>query len=162
LTASVDGVVLWFTPNGHSLNYRSSIIHGDAEIVESCEEKRYAMHLLMNHMSRRRRSATNPVDAKAMKHVQVIRVKILGASAKINNLRVATGKFDPASVGERQDVFTGVVPLYEVLGEPVSSGVLPGRESQMQMEIEEEPRGESPRGEGGAARRSRAEDSGDH
>lgn len=29
----VDGVVLHFAPNGHSLNYRSCVIHGDATPV---------------------------------------------------------------------------------------------------------------------------------
>lgn len=39
----VDGVVLHFAPNGHSLNYRSCVIHGVAEAVMSPDEKTYAM-----------------------------------------------------------------------------------------------------------------------
>jgi len=136
LGSIVDGVVLFFTPNGHSLNYRSAILHGDASLVSDPAEKRYAMHLLTNHMSRRRWSATNPVSPAAMKSVQVMRVRVRSASAKIRAANV--GEFEPqlamTAAGPREDVWTGVVPVYEVLGEPVGSGVFPERTVQGQVE----------------------------
>ncbi|KAL2215178.1 hypothetical protein M432DRAFT_142294 [Thermoascus aurantiacus ATCC 26904] len=135
-STKVDGVVLFFTPNGHSLNYRSAILHGDASLVSDPAEKRYAMHLLTNHMSRRRWSATNPVSPAAMKSVQVMRVRVRSASAKIRAANV--GEFEPqlatTAAGPREDVWTGVVPVYEVLGEPVGSGVFPERTVQGQVE----------------------------
>ncbi|KAJ9314370.1 hypothetical protein C8Q69DRAFT_505873 [Paecilomyces variotii] len=131
-STKVDGVVMFFTPNGHSLNYRSVVVHGDAELVSSLEERRYAMHLLTNHMVRRRWSGTNPVSPSAVKSVQVMRVKIRSASAKVRASNI--GSFEPREMGTRQDVWTGVVPLYEVLGTPVSSGGFPEREVQEHLE----------------------------
>lgn len=129
---SVDGVVTFFTPNGHSLNYRSAVVHGDAELVSSPEERRYAMHLLTNHMIRRRWSNTNPVAPSAMKSVQVMRVKIRSASAKVRASNI--GSFEQREMGAREDIWTGVVPLYEVLGSPVSSSRLQEREVQEHLE----------------------------
>lgn len=44
-------------------------------------------------------------------------------AANINGL-------EKAGLGERDDVWTGVFPLYEVLGEPVESGYTPERPLQ--------------------------------
>ncbi|KAL1881581.1 hypothetical protein Plec18167_003178 [Paecilomyces lecythidis] len=143
-STKVDGVVMFFTPNGHSLNYRSVVIHGDAELVLSPDERRYAMHLLTNHMVRRRWSDTNPVSPTAIKSVQVMRVKIRSASAKVRASNI--GSFEPREMGTRADVWTGVVPLYEVLGTPVSSGGFPERGIQEQLEDWRASRNETERG----------------
>lgn len=128
----VDGVVLNFTPNGHSLNYRSAVVHGTAELVSSPEEKHYAMHLLTNHMIPRRWSSVNPVTPSALKSVQVLRVTIKSASAKIRAKNM--GLADSIEIAsERDDVFTGVIPLHEVLAEPVESGYSPGRPVQSHL-----------------------------
>lgn len=125
----MDGVVLNFTPNGHSLNYRSAVIHGTAELVSSPEEKHYSMHLLTNHMIPRRWSSVNPVTPSAMKSVQVLKVTIRSASAKVRakNMGLADS-LEIATV--RDDIYTGVIPLHEVLAEPVESGYSPGRPVQ--------------------------------
>ena len=56
----------------------------------------------------------NVVAVEAMKQVQVIKVVVRSASAKIrtNNLN----GLEKAGLGERDDVWTGAIPLYEVLG----------------------------------------------
>jgi len=122
----VDGVVLNFTPNGHSLNYRSAVIHGDAELVESPNEKRYSMHLLTNHMIPRRWSNTNEVTPSALKGVQVLKVTVRSASGKVRAKNMGAADNLEAMIG-RDDVYTGVIPLYEVLGTPVESGYFPRR-----------------------------------
>lgn len=125
----VDGVVLNFTPSGHSLNYRSAVIHGTAELVSSPEEKHYSMHLLTNHMIPRRWSSVNPVTPSAMKSVQVLKVTIRSASAKVRAKNM--GLADSVDiVTTRDDIYTGVIPLYDVLAEPVESGYTPGRPVQ--------------------------------
>ncbi|PQE29256.1 flavin-nucleotide-binding protein [Rutstroemia sp. NJR-2017a BBW] len=130
-STKVDGVVLHFAPNGHSLNYRSCVIHGDAEPVVSDDEKRYAMHLLTNHMVRRRWSSVNEVAPEAMKKVQVIKVVVRSASAKIRATNI--NGLEKAGLGTRDDVWTGAIPLYEVLGEPVQSGYCPERPMQKEL-----------------------------
>lgn len=125
----VDGVVLNFTPNGHSLNYRSAVVHGTAELVTEPEEKLYAMHLLTNHLIPRRWSNVNTVTPSAMKSVQILRVTVRSASAKLRakNMGLADST---ESVEARDDIYTGVIPVYEVLAEPVESGYSPGRPVQ--------------------------------
>lgn len=86
------------------------------------------MRLLTNHMARGRWDVTYPVAQSAMKHVQVIEVHIRSASAKVRGANI--GDFEPDTVlgkspgWEQKDVWSGVLPLYEVLGTPVSSGVM--------------------------------------
>lgn len=128
----MDGVVLNFTPNGHSLNYRSAVVHGTAELVSAPEERHFAMHLLTNHMIPRRWSSVNPVTPSAIKSVQVLRVRIRSASAKVRakNMGLADS-LEIASI--RDDVFTGVIPLHEVLAKPVESGYSPGRPVQTHL-----------------------------
>lgn len=132
-STKVDGVVLNFTPNGHSLNYRSAVIHGTAELVPSIEERHYAMHLLTNHMIPRRWSSVNPVTPSAVKSVQVLKVTIRSASAKVRAKNM--GLADSLEVARvRDDIYTGVIPLHEVLAEPVESGYSPGRPVQEHLE----------------------------
>lgn len=59
-----------------------------------------------------------------MKTVQVIKVVIRSASAKI--LAANINGLEKAGIGERNDVHTGVFRLYEILGPPVESGYIPG------------------------------------
>lgn len=129
----VEGIVLHFAPKGHSLIYCSCIAHGNAQPVESPEERRYAIHLLIN-MVRKRWLSANPVMAEAMKTIQVIKDMIRSASAKprVGNL-MALQKV--AGMYERGDVWMGVLPLYKVLGEPVLNEY--GPEMEVQREIVE-------------------------
>ena len=89
------------------------------------------MHLLTNHMCRRRWSSVNEVAIQSMKTVQVIKVVIRSASAKIRSANI--NGLERAGLGERDDVWTGVFPLYEVLGNPVASGYTPERPLQREL-----------------------------
>ncbi|KAH8878621.1 hypothetical protein GQ53DRAFT_86544 [Thozetella sp. PMI_491] len=134
-STKVDGLVLYPTPNGHSLNYRSGSIHGMASLVPDTDsqKKRWAMQLLTNHMWRGRWGNTYPVAPNAVKVVKVIEVQIRSASAKIRT--GDTGSFDTNAVQEEdrrrieqagKGVWSGVVPLFEVLGTPVKSEDIEG------------------------------------
>jgi uncharacterized protein len=124
-------VVLHFAPNGHSLNYRSCVKHEDAQLVERADEERYAMHPHTNHMSRRRWSSVNEVAPEAMKSLQVIKVVIRSASAKTTATNI--NGLEKAGLGDRNEVWTGVIPVHEVLGDPVESGYQPNRPVQGQI-----------------------------
>lgn len=96
-------------------------------------EKRWAMRLLTNHMFRGRWGDTYPVCSSAVSAVKVIKVRIRSASAKIRTGN--TGPFDPAKVPEEErarmrqagkGVWSGVLPLFEVLGSPVRSDEIEG------------------------------------
>lgn len=69
-----------------------------------------------------------------MRGVQVIEVKIRSASSKIRASNI--GEFEPAVVlgqspdWQREGVWSGIVPVYEHFGRPVSSGVMDGVEGR--------------------------------
>ncbi|EXJ83160.1 hypothetical protein A1O1_06779 [Capronia coronata CBS 617.96] len=146
-STKVDGFALFPTPNGHSLNYRSATIHGTASLVPDTDrrKKRYAMRLLTNHMYRGRWETTYPVLHSAVDKVKVIEVKILSASAKVRTGNI--GPFDPTTVTEEEvqkreeqgeGVWSGVVPVYEVLGGSVASSVQgPGGDQRGLTAVEE-------------------------
>lgn len=132
----MDGIVLFLTPNGHSLNYRSAVLHGTASLVPNMniKKKRWAMRLLTNHMWSGRWDSTYPVAKSEMQSVQVVEVKIRTASSKIRACNV--DDFDPSIVlgqspnWRKENVWSGVVPVYEQYGEPVSSEVMDAVERQ--------------------------------
>ncbi|RMZ84646.1 hypothetical protein DV737_g1234, partial [Chaetothyriales sp. CBS 132003] len=127
---TVDGLILYPTPNGHSLNYRSASIHGLASLIPDSDirKKEWAMRLLTNHMFQGRWENTYPVAPSAVEVVKVIEVQIRSASAKIRT--GDTGSFDAGVVKEQdrldmlqagKGVWSGILPLFEVLGTPVKT-----------------------------------------
>jgi len=46
----MDGLVLALTPNHHSYNYRSAVLHGYATPVMEVEEKLWAMERITNNV----------------------------------------------------------------------------------------------------------------
>lgn len=118
----VDGLVLSLTPNSHSMNYRSAVLQGYAKIVESTEEKVWAMEQVTNSVLPERWQHTRiPPDGAEMSSTQILRVRIESGSGKIRNGM----PHDEAKDEKREDitskVWTGVLPVYEAYGEPVPS-----------------------------------------
>lgn len=76
------------------------------------------MRILTNHMVANRWESSNEVAESAMKSVQIMKVVISSASAKVRASNIGAPK---TGMGERSDVWTGAIPMWEVLGEPVGS-----------------------------------------
>ncbi|KAF3397450.1 hypothetical protein DPV78_008306 [Talaromyces pinophilus] len=112
----------------------TAVLHGTARLVPTTDiqKKHWAMRLLTNHMWPDRWESTYPVAQSAMRGVQVIEVKIRTASSKVRASNI--GDFEPVVVlgqsldWQMKDVWSGVVPVYEHFGKPVSSGVMDGVE----------------------------------
>ena len=118
----VDGLVLALTPNSHSYNYRSAVLHGYAKLVESVEEKVWAMELVTNSVVPDRWANSRiPPDGAEMQSTNILRVRVVSASGKVRD----GGPHDEAKDTKREDVtsktWTGVVPVMETFGEPVPS-----------------------------------------
>jgi nitroimidazol reductase NimA-like FMN-containing flavoprotein (pyridoxamine 5'-phosphate oxidase superfamily) len=118
----VDGLVLALTPNSHSYNYRSAILHGYAALVEDQAEKVWAMQLITNSvMPERWNHSRIPPDGAEMQSTNILRVKVVAGSGKIRD----GGPHDDKKDTEREDVtsrtWVGVVPVMEKLGEPVAA-----------------------------------------
>ncbi|RPB05868.1 hypothetical protein L873DRAFT_1757372 [Choiromyces venosus 120613-1] len=119
----LDGLVLSLTPNSHSYNYRSAVLHGSASLVEDVEEKLYAMRLVTESVVPGRWEGTRiPPDETELTSTSVLRVKVSSASAKVR----AAGPGDERKDVENEEVtgrvWTGVVPVWENFGEPVPGG----------------------------------------
>ena len=118
----VDGLVLALTPNSHSYNYRSAVLHGYASLVESVEEKVWAMELITNSVVPNRWANSRiPPDGAEMQSTNVLRVKVVSGSGKIRD----GGPHDEAKDTTREDVtestWIGVVPVVETFCQPVAS-----------------------------------------
>ncbi|KAH0548274.1 hypothetical protein GP486_008021 [Trichoglossum hirsutum] len=116
----VDGVVLSLTPNSHSYNYRSAILHGYASLVTSDEEKLWAMEIITNSVIPNRwNSSRVPPDKAELDSTQVLRVQIESGSGKVREGMPNDGKKDLDRADVLDRVWTGVVPMWDQLGEPI-------------------------------------------
>jgi uncharacterized protein len=118
--SKVDGLVLTLTPNSHNYNYRSAVLFGYATLVTDVEEKLWAMQLITNSVVPDRwpnsRVPPNPAE---MQSTQIMRVHIDSGSAKVREGVPNDERCDLNDPEVLKRVWTGVVPLYEVFGEPV-------------------------------------------
>jgi nitroimidazol reductase NimA-like FMN-containing flavoprotein (pyridoxamine 5'-phosphate oxidase superfamily) len=118
--SKVDGVVLTLTPNSHNYNYRSAILFGHATLVEDPEEKLFAMQLITDSVVPGRWANTRvPPNKGEMASTQILRVKVHSGSGKVREGVPTDERGDLNDEEVIGRVWTGVVPVYEVLGEPV-------------------------------------------
>jgi nitroimidazol reductase NimA-like FMN-containing flavoprotein (pyridoxamine 5'-phosphate oxidase superfamily) len=118
--SKVDGLILSLTPNSHSYNYRSAILHGYATLVTDEAEKLWAMELVTNSvLSDRWRHSRVPPDKAEMSSTVILKVKVVDGSGKIRDGGVSDEKKDKDNQEVTDRVWTGVVPVWETFGEPI-------------------------------------------
>lgn len=119
----VDGIVLSLTPNSHSYNYRSAVLFGYGSLVKDPEEKMWAMQLVTNSVvpSRWKNSRTPPDNAE-MVSTTILKVKIVNGSGKIRTGGPGDEKKDTDREDLLNSVWTGVVPIWEHVGDAVAGG----------------------------------------
>lgn len=118
--SKVDGLVLTLTPNSHNYNYRSAVLFGYASLVTDAQEKLWAMQLITNSVVPDRwRHSRVPPNAAEMQSTQIMRVHIDSGSAKVREGVPNDELCDLNDPEVLKRVWTGVVPLYEVFGEPI-------------------------------------------
>jgi len=118
----VDGFVLALTPNAHSYNYRSATLFGHATVVTDPEEKLYAMELMTNGVVPGRwRNSRVPPSGKELASTAVLRVRVRSGSAKLRAGSCSDDACDLEDEGVVGRVWAGVVPVYQVVGEPVAA-----------------------------------------
>ncbi|CAN5511307.1 pyridoxamine 5'-phosphate oxidase family protein [soil metagenome] len=110
----VDGLVLARSAFHHSMNYRSVVILGKAEVVTEPDEKYAALEAFTNHIIPGRWPEIRWPSELELKATTVLRLPITEASAKIR-----TG--DPVDDDEdySMNVWAGVLPLILTTGVPV-------------------------------------------
>ncbi|OAA51697.1 flavin-nucleotide-binding protein [Metarhizium rileyi] len=116
----IDGLILALSAFNHSYNYRSALLFGHATLVEDQEEKLYAMELITNSVvpDRWKNSRLPPTNAE-LQSTSILRVKIASGSAKFRDGGVSDDKHDLDNESALNSVWTGVVPIYSTMGEPI-------------------------------------------
>ncbi len=115
----VDGLVLARSAFHHSINYRSVVVLGRAELVTDADEKYAALEAFTEHIIPGRWPEIRWPNELEMKATSVLRLPIEEASAKIR-----TG--DPKDDEEdyEMNVWAGIVPLETFAGEPIADAKL--------------------------------------
>ncbi|KAJ5125690.1 FMN-binding split barrel-like protein [Penicillium atrosanguineum] len=122
-TSKIDGLILSLTPNSHSYNYRSAILHGYATLVTDEAEKLWAMELITNSvLTDRWDNSRVPPDKAEMSSTVILKVKVVDGSGKIRDGGVSDERKDTDNEEITSKIWTGVVPVWETFGEPVPSG----------------------------------------
>ena len=117
----VDGLVLALTPMHHSLNYRSAVLFGRAHpVTPASPEHLFALRLLTDAVLPGRWAGTRvPPTAAELASTTVLRVEIESASAKVREGGPSEDRADERDEEVRGRVWTGVVGVRSVYGEPV-------------------------------------------
>ncbi|PON25667.1 hypothetical protein TGAM01_v205553 [Trichoderma gamsii] len=116
----VDALILATSGFNHSYNYRSVVLFGYATLVEDEEEKKYALEVITNGIVPERWQKTRQPPTKAeMTSTSVLKVRITSGSAKIRDGGVLDDKHDLQNEEAQNSVWTGVLPIYSSVGEPI-------------------------------------------
>ena len=120
LTATLlDGLVLARSAFHHSMNYRSVVVLGVAQLVSEEEEKLQALRAIVEHVVPGRwADARRPTETE-MRSTRVLQMPLDEASAKI---RTGPPKDDADDLG--LDVWAGVIPLRLMPGAPIPDPAL--------------------------------------
>jgi hypothetical protein len=109
-----DGMVLARSGLEHSVNYRSVMVFGEAEVVEGAEAKE--AHLRTHDgadVPRPLGPALRPITAQELKATRILSLPLTEASAKIS----AGPPSDPPE-DRPWPVWAGVIPIRLTVGEP--------------------------------------------
>lgn len=117
----VDGLVLALSAFSHSYNYRSAVLFGHATLVDDEAEKLFAMEAITNKVVPGRWDHTRlPLTKTEIKSTGILKVRIASGSAKIREGQPGDERRDMKDEEALNSIWTGVVPVYQVAGKPVS------------------------------------------
>ena len=110
----LDGIVFSPTATGHSVNYRSVVVMGKAEVVEGHEAKLAAMRDFVEYVIRGRWATVRPPSEQELKGTMVLAVPLIEASAKVR-----TGFAVDDATEYASGAWTGVLPFKWTPGEAI-------------------------------------------
>jgi nitroimidazol reductase NimA-like FMN-containing flavoprotein (pyridoxamine 5'-phosphate oxidase superfamily) len=110
----VDGLVLARSAFHHSMNYRSVVIFGKAEVLEDEAGKTRALRAFTDHIMRRRWEESRPPTSQELRATLVLALSLDEASAKIR-----TGPPIDDDEDYSLPVWAGELPLRLATGEAV-------------------------------------------
>ncbi len=116
LTVShLDGLVMARSGFHHSVNYRSVMMLGQAEVVEGRDAKEQALEVMMERIAPGRWGELRPATTQEIKGTTVLAMEIDEVSAKV---RAGDPVDDEPDYD--LDVWAGVIPITTKIGKPIS------------------------------------------
>lgn len=109
----IDGMVLARSGLEHSVNYRSVMVFGRAELVEGAEAKTAHLRAMMDQMFPGRWDQLRPITAQELKATRILSLPLTEASAK-----VSTGFATEPAEDIAWPVWAGVIPIRLSVGAP--------------------------------------------
>lgn len=120
LTVTIlDGLVVARSGFHKSVNYRSAMLYGKPYKVEDLDEKLAKMEAFVERLYPGRWPELRPVTRQELKATIVLGMHVAEASAKVRSGPPVDDEPDYAL-----PIWGGVIPLRQVLGEPVADGRL--------------------------------------
>jgi nitroimidazol reductase NimA-like FMN-containing flavoprotein (pyridoxamine 5'-phosphate oxidase superfamily) len=113
----VDAYVLARSAFHHSMNYRSVVVLGRAQLVTDHAERMHALHVLTNHIVPNRWEEVREPNELEMRQTAVLTLALEEVSAKI---RVGEPKDDEEDYA--LPVWAGTVPIATQMGQPIDDG----------------------------------------
>ncbi|MGY6501579.1 MAG: pyridoxamine 5'-phosphate oxidase family protein [Acidimicrobiales bacterium] len=111
----VDALVVARSAFHHSMNYRSVVVHGTAELVEHDEAKLHGLRVITDHLIPGRWEECRAPSRVEMRQTSVLRMAIGESSAKARTHGVVDDDEDLA-----RPVWAGLVPVVTSYGSPVA------------------------------------------
>jgi nitroimidazol reductase NimA-like FMN-containing flavoprotein (pyridoxamine 5'-phosphate oxidase superfamily) len=110
----IDGLVMARSAFHHSMNYRSAVVFGRAEVVEDGAEKMEALRSLTEHLAPGRWQQARQPNESEMKATMVLALPLIEASAKVRTGPPVDDEEDYA-----MPVWAGVLPLKTTTEAPI-------------------------------------------
>ncbi|RKP47413.1 pyridoxamine 5'-phosphate oxidase family protein [Trinickia fusca] len=110
----LDGLVLAKSAFSHSMNYRSTVVYGQFEVVQDSAEKLAALDVFMDKIAAGRNHEARPGNSKEINATSVLRISLAEAAVKVSDSL-------PSDKDEDLDlaVWTGILPLKTTRGMPI-------------------------------------------
>ena len=121
-TTVVDGLVLARSAFHHSMNYRSAVVLGRPRRVEDADERIRALDAIVDQVVPGRSAHLRSHTRKELAATAVLALPMYEASVKSRS----GGPVDDALDIQRSDVWAGVVPVWEALGNAEPAADLSG------------------------------------
>jgi nitroimidazol reductase NimA-like FMN-containing flavoprotein (pyridoxamine 5'-phosphate oxidase superfamily) len=109
----LDGMVLARSGLEHSVNYRSVMVFGRAEVLEGAEAKTAHLRSMMERMFPGRWESLRPITTQELKATRILSLPLTEASAKVSG--------DPPNDPPEDaswPVWAGVIPIHLTVGGP--------------------------------------------
>jgi uncharacterized protein len=116
----IDALVVARSTFDNSMNYRSAVVFGVAEVLTGTEHER-ALQVIVDHLLPGRWDEVRPSTRKEFAATSVLRLPLDEVSVKVR----AAGPSVSEDDGEDRGAWAGLVPLRTAIGDPIPDGSVP-------------------------------------